>query len=406
MFRQKVRVLFIDGSIGFGGAPKSLSLLLAGLQDMVEPILITSASSRVIDDWFKGVKVIRNVSRVNYESRVQLNAWVGAMMPAAVIKKLVMRLVDFVEVLERFLNALQILRICICCKVELVHMNTGSSPVEGLLVARLLNVPSISHMRGFFVRPGWIRTKALQSTSHIIGVSNAVSRSVRENKDFERVTTIYDPVDIGRYENISSRRAIIRGSLGINDTDITVAIFGRVVPWKGQLVFVHACVAALKKNLSIKALIVGDQSDSDGTYFEGIKRLIAESGFGDRFILTGFREDVENLYAAADIIVHASVEPEPFGMVVPEGMAAGKPVIAADAGGPSEIIKNGIDGVLVPPGNIEVLAAAIDELAGDSAKREIIGKNGYNKVRTEFTVEHISSQVLNIYTNALTCRRD
>jgi glycosyltransferase involved in cell wall biosynthesis len=128
-----------------------------------------------------------------------------------------------------------------------------------------------------------------------------------------------------------------------------------------------------------------------------VRRLIDSSPYRDRFILPGYLEDVEASYHAIDIVVHASIEPEPFGMVVPEGMAARKAVIAAAAGGPVEVIIDGQDGLLVPPGDIAALKNAIIELAADPERRRRFGENGYAKVRQGFTIAAAAAQLAAVY---------
>jgi glycosyltransferase involved in cell wall biosynthesis len=146
---------------------------------------------------------------------------------------------------------------------------------------------------------------------------------------------------------------------------------------------------------------VGDESDGGCEYFEAIRAMIADSGYAARFVLTGYREDVEEYYAAVDIVVHASVAPEPFGMVVPEGMAARRPVIATDAGGPREVVSHGMDGLLVPPGDVPALAEAILELASDSARRARMGARGRQKVLDRFRIATNADRVREVYDGVL-----
>src|ERR1700704_3441600 len=77
-----------------------------------------------------------------------------------------------------------------------------------------------------------------------------------------------------------------------------------------------------------------------------------------------------------DILVHASIIPEPFGQVVIEGMAAGLPVVAAGAGGPAEVIEDGVTGILYPPGDVGALASALRKLAAKPHLRERLGRAG------------------------------
>ena len=393
---RKIKVLYIDGSIGFGGAPKSLSLLLKGLKN-VEPIIMTSTLKDVRKKCFSGYRVYRLGRISNYYRKVRVREWLSANIPAKFLQKMILKSFLLLDFLERWVSMAKIFFLAKFHGVDLIHMNTACFPPEGLYVARLLKIPSISHLRGFFTSKEAVFVNAMRSATLVVAISKAVSKSIDHIKDPENVPIVYDPVDIDLFGSVSGRRPETRRSLGLKETDTAVGIFGRVIPWKGQREFVYACIGAMKKNPDIKAFIVGDPSDSASDYLTEIKKIISESTFEDRFILTGYREDVEELYAAMDIIVHASVTSEPFGMVVPEGMAARRPVIAADAGGPTEIIDSGVDGILVPPGDVGKMSAAILELADDPSKRQRIGENGYRKAKARFTIESMASRIEKLY---------
>ncbi len=111
-------------------------------------------------------------------------------------------------------------------------------------------------------------------------------------------------------------------------------------------------------------------------YEERLHALAGELGVADRVEFRGFRDDVRAELAELDVLVHASTTPEPFGQVVLEGMAAGLPVVAAAAGGRAEIVTDGVDGLLVAPGDAAALAAALTRLAADPQLRERLGAAG------------------------------
>src|SRR5690606_21142088 len=180
-------------------------------------------------------------------------------------------------------------------------------------------------------------------------------------------------VDVEAIVAASGQREARRRTLDISPEDVAVGLFGRIIPWKGQKEFVQAMIAAMHSDPRLIGVLVGDGSDGGRAYHDEVKEMIVVSGLEHRFRLTGYVEDVEPLYAAMDVIVHASIKPEPCGMVVMEGMAAGRPVVAADAGGPRELVREGIDGYLVPPGDCAAMSSALLELAAAPELRRSMG---------------------------------
>ncbi|HEU4456907.1 MAG TPA: glycosyltransferase family 4 protein, partial [Longimicrobium sp.] len=282
--------------------------------------------------------------------------------------------------------------------VELVHLNNGLGPLEALLAARLAGVPVVAHLRDFHAARPYLGSGQARRISHVIAVSAAVAESLDGGPvPRSRVSVVHDPVEVDRLERAAASRDAVRAELGIPRDAVAVGIFGRVIPWKGQMEFARAALAAMEGDPSIHAVVVGDQSDGARAYFDSVRALAGVSPHAHRFHFAGYRADVEECHAAMDVVVHASVTPEPFGMVVPEAMAAGRAVVAADAGGPREVIAHGVDGLLVPPRDVGALSAAILRLAGDPALRARLGAAARRTARERFRPEAGAARVAAVY---------
>jgi glycosyltransferase involved in cell wall biosynthesis len=176
-----------------------------------------------------------------------------------------------------------------------------------------------------------------------------------------------------------------------------VGIVGNIQAWKGQAVVVEAVREAKAFLPDIHCLIVGGIHRNGVDYARDLRRLVEERGLQKNVIFTGFRDDVADLVNAMDILIHASVTPEPFGRVILEGMALGKPVIATNLGGVPEFVKDGVTGRLVPAGDPRALADAILELLRDRTYRERLGDNARKEVQRRFVVQRHVEEIVDAY---------
>jgi len=170
---------------------------------------------------------------------------------------------------------------------------------------------------------------------------------------------------------------------------------GRLTPWKGQHVLLEAMARAFPDGPE-QAWLVGDAMFGETGYADRLRGLVTSLGLTGRVELRGFRQDVWPELAAVDVVVHASITPEPFGQVVIEGMAAGRPVVAANAGGPAEIVTDGVDGLLVPPDDVDALAAALRRLRDDGGLRDRLAAAGV-ATAARYTPAHTAERVLGVY---------
>ena len=196
-------------------------------------------------------------------------------------------------------------------------------------------------------------------------------------------TVVYDPI------RRLAPRALAR------EGPFRVGIIGRLAPWKGQNVFLDAFARAFPDD-ECEAWIVGAAMFGEDGYADTLHTQARRLGISDRVVFRGFQADVWAELSHIDLLVHCSVIPEPFGQVVVEGMVAGVPVIAADAGGPAEIITHNVDGILTAPGDVAALAAAMRRIRDDAALRQALVSGGF--VRAEhYSPENTARSLLAVY---------
>jgi glycosyltransferase involved in cell wall biosynthesis len=146
----------------------------------------------------------------------------------------------------------------------------------------------------------------------------------------------------------------LRRALGLPAGPL-VGVFSRLAAWKGQ----HILVQALAELPGVNCIIAGDALFGETEYAARLSRMVAELGLGDRVRFLGHRDDVPKLMKAVDVMVHPSIDPEPFGRTLVEAMLAGVPVVATNAGAAPDILEDGKAGTLIPPNDPHALAGAL-----------------------------------------------
>ena len=201
---------------------------------------------------------------------------------------------------------------------------------------------------------------------------------------------IFDPkaVTSDRTERLAQAWQLPRGAP-------VILLPARLTRWKGQSVLIEAL--ALMSRRGACCLLVGSDQGRPH-YSAGLMRQAKALGVGERLRLVGECDDMPAALLLADVVVHASTRPEAFGRVVIEAQAMGRPVIAADLGGPAETVLHGVTGWRVRPGDASGLAAAIDlALAMSVDQREAIGGRARAAVLQGYTVRCMQTATLGVY---------
>lgn len=265
--------------------------------------------------------------------------------------------------------------------VDVIYANSQKAFVVSALAGAMARRRVVWHLRdvlgpphfsGSTVRVGvWL---ANRFAARIIVNSKAAGRAfVAAGGRASLVRVVHNGIDPAPFDAVTAEATVaVRAAQGAApDTPVAVHV-GRFHPWKGQQVLLKALVTTP----GVHAWFVGAPLFGEDAFAAELRALAATFGVEDRVRFLGFRDDVPVLLRAADVVVHSSIYPEPFGRVVVEGMLAGRPVIAADAGGVPEIIVDGETGLLVPPDDAAALAAALQRIVGDPAGASAMAARG------------------------------
>jgi glycosyltransferase involved in cell wall biosynthesis len=179
---------------------------------------------------------------------------------------------------------------------------------------------------------------------------------------------------------------------------VRIGLIATYAHWKGHELFLEA---AARVNLPfVRYFIIGGpvymsraSQLSEAVLRERIRELRLENRVG----LLPFQREPARVYAALDVVIHASTKPEPFGRTVAEGMAAGCALIASAEGGPLEQIRDGVDGLLFHPRDAQALASSMKLLLDNPSLRKELGEHAAERARKDLHAERIGSRLLQLY---------
>ncbi|BAT52539.1 putative glycosyltransferase [Nostoc sp. NIES-3756] len=288
---------------------------------------------------------------------------------------------------------------------DLIYANTQKALVVGAIASLLARRPLVYHLHDILSPEHFSKTNlrvavnlANRFASLVIANSQASEAAfVQAGGRAELTTVIYNGFEPKLYQTCALDTSKLRQNLGIEDKFV-VGHFSRLSPWKGQ----HILIEALAKcPPQVTALLVGDALFGEQEYVKQLHQQIAQLGLENRVKFLGFRADIPQLMAACDLVTHTSTAPEPFGRVIVEAMLCGKPVVAAKAGGATELVEHGINGFLTTPGEPEELANIINSCLEDIHNTATIANNAKAIASERFNVVNINRQIAQVLSSKL-----
>ena len=277
-------------------------------------------------------------------------------------------------------------------QVDIVHIHHNKDYIVPAAAARLAGVPAVimtRHLPHRFSNP--VKAFACGEIFYdaIIAVSEAIRKTlVNCGIDPKRIRVVRNGIDFTKAANADGRD--FRASLNLPPGAFVAVAAGRLEHAKGFHILIKAIEIARKRGVPAFAFIAGE-----GTQQSELQKLCDELGLQDCVKLLGFRSDVLDIVAAADVAVVPSIWADPFPYAVLEAMACSRPVVASRVGGIPEMVSEH-SAVLVESGNAGELANALIGLAQNPTRREEMGRAAFHEVQ-KFTIPALAANTETVY---------
>ena len=266
-------------------------------------------------------------------------------------------------------------------------------------------VPLVWHVHDYLsARPvmGRVLGKLAGRCAAVLANSESVAEDVRAVcGPGLKVRTVYNGIDVETFSPAGPRLDLdaLAGLPPAAPETIRVGMLATLARWKGHQTFLRA-LASLPPELPVRGYVVGGalyRTEGSQHSLTELKEMAASLGIAARVGFTGFLDQPADAMRALDVVVHASTRPEPFGLVIAEGMACGRAVIVSRAGGASELIEANVNALSHTPGDAADLARRITRLALDQSLRARLGAAGRATAERRFDRARLASELIPIY---------
>jgi len=286
-------------------------------------------------------------------------------------------------------------------RIDVIHAHLLNAHTLAGIAGRLTNTPVVAtiHARSLWTQE--ISVSRLTGTNLIVVCQDAYAQALAAGVSTEAVTLIPNGVDTDRFTPQRSGAAF-REALSVPLEATLVGFVGRLAVEKGPDKFVQAAERIHRRLPAVHFALVGE-----GALENQLREMISHMGLTDRVHLAGTHHNTESVYPAFDLLVQTS-RSEAMPLVLLEGMACGRPIIALGVGGAAEVIESGTNGILVSPGawsyiaspypgDWEGVAAAAIDLLGQPARLKQMGQAGRQRAEEVFDIRHTARKTAAVF---------
>lgn len=385
------KILYVENGIGYGGAIICLRHLVRNLdRSLYTPMVITGRTGpqyqEIANEALWKHIPDRHIDIVGAHRILDPQNWPDKVPGGRfIINQILARADDLFNFLPFFIRLLWTAK---QFKADIIHAN--NEPLcnrAALMVGRILKIPTICHVRGD-QNGSQAMAWSYSLVDHFIPVSHWVAQNIQDKLNIpeEKISVTYDGLELDKLD-INANGANFRNQHAIAKNDFTVGLVGLLIPWKGQEIFLDAAAQLKDKIPNLKMLIIGGTPNDCTAYESMLRERVINEGLIDIVQFTGHSSNMPEVYNGLDIVLSASISPEPLGTVVIESMAMARPLIGPNHGGAKEMMNHEKTGLLFTPKNSKSLANAIELFYNSPILRKKLGQAARDHALKTFAVK-------------------
>jgi len=381
--KPTVRVVYLEANVDgtIGGSYYSLLYLVKGLdRTRYSPLVVFYSEHSLLPRFHEaGIEtvVLPPATPLTFGARYQASP-----LPIRAMATVLQKAANFIGVFvwQAVVRAWWLRR----QGARIVHLNNSIvKNHDWMLAARLCGAHCVTHERGINDEYSKSTRYWAERLDAIVCISEAVRRQLEAHGVAGHLLTIHNAFDPAEAK-VERAAETLRAAIGIAGDAPVLVMAGNLKAWKGQETVVRAMAHVTRTHPAVRCLFVGAATDS--AFTARLRDLVAELGLDQHILFLGFHDNVIDFMAMADIVIHASVLPEPFGRVALEAMACRKPIVGSDAGGIPEIIEAGRTGFTFRPGDAAELAQKLAWLLDHPDEATRMGARGYQRLLERFPI--------------------
>ena len=282
------------------------------------------------------------------------------------------------------------------CRPDLVHLHGRiGADVMGGIACRLEGAPVVHSRRVDNPEPRWLVALKYRLYDRVIAISEGIGRVLlSEGLHPSKLRVVRSAVELDRFDR-PCNRTLLHSGLQVPPQARLIGVVAQLIARKGHRFLIEALPSLIDEFPHLRVLIFGK-----GPLEQDLRRRVAVAGLGDQVQFAGFREDLADLLPCLELLVHPATM-EGLGVSLLQAASAGVPIVASNAGGIPEAVRQGLNGLLVPPGDASALGIAVATLLRDPALARHMGQAGKALMRDEFSLDPMVEGNLAVYRELL-----
>lgn len=288
-------------------------------------------------------------------------------------------------------------RLLIICKLKKINIINSHSAKDSLLcmLAFLMGTTLIRSRQ--ITNP--IRKKFSYSfgCTHVLAAAEVIKTILcNAGVNPQKITVIGEGIDLKEF-NPEVKSDYLRKELGIQANDQVVINIGMIRADKGQKYFLDAAIEILKSRSDVKFMLIGEATESSKSFERELAETINHHKIADKFIMTGYRDDIAALIHLSDFVVVASIGTEAQSRIVPQSFATSKTVVSTDTGGLTELVLDSVNGLVIPPKDAKSMTQAMLKLLDDKILKQNLENAAYKMAIERLSFEKMMDKTKTLY---------